>query len=127
MVPGFSQDIPDSLNFPLQITVPTDGGAALRPAASSTSISVPLPIPAPQTPTFPPLNWYRIPQKPYKYGRKQWDSKPLGYIPFSVNGRPGLNMGDALHQRFTDLDGRDELVLQDAPNAISCRLLVRLS
>jgi len=36
-------------------------------------------------------------------------------------------MGDALRKRFTGLDGRDDLMLQDARGAISCRLLVRLS
>lgn len=35
-------------------------------------------------------------------------------------------MGDALRGRLTGLDGRDDLVLQDAGRAISCRLSVRL-
>ena len=47
-------------------------------------------------------------------------------IPFSVNGRPGINMGDALRKKFTGLDGWDDPVLQEAASAISCRLLVSL-
>ena len=121
-----SQDLPDSSNFPPQIAVPADDRAILCPTCSS-STSVPSPAPAPQAATFLPLNWYRIPQKPYEYGRKQWSFKPLRSIPFSVNGRPGLNIRDALCQKFTDLDGRDDLVLQDAGIAVSCRFSVRLS
>jgi hypothetical protein len=33
-------------------------------------------------------------------------------------------MGDALHKKFTGLDGRDDPVLQGASGAISCRLMV---
>lgn len=80
-----------------------------------------------QTAVSLPSNWFRIPQMPYNQGRKSWDFKPLEPISFSVNGRPGVNMGDALHRRFTGLDGRDDLILQDAGDVISCRLSVRLS
>ena len=91
-------------------------------------ISLSPPTPAPQIETFPLHNpdWLKIPQKVYNYGRKQWDFRPSGSIHFCVNGRPGLNMGDALRKKFTGLDGRDDLILQDAPTAISCRLSVRL-
>jgi len=47
-------------------------------------------------------------------------------IPFSVNGRPGINVGDALRKEFTGLDGQDDPVLDEAAGAISCRLLVSL-
>ena len=82
--------------------------------------------PAPSSPpvtVFPP-NWIRVPQRDYK--RKQWSFKRLNTISFSVGGRPGVNMGAALRKTFTDLDGRDDPMLQDASGAISCRLLVGL-
>jgi len=85
------------------------------------------PPPLPQTPTFLPYNWHHIPQKIYGYGRRQWDFAQSESIYFGVNGRPGINMRDALLERFTGLDSRDELVLQDASGAVSCRFLVRLS
>lgn len=78
-------------------------------------------------PSTPPPNWQRIPQNAYDHGKKQWNFTRSEDISFGVNGRPGVNMRDALRKRFTGLDGRDELVLQDASSVISCRLLVRLS
>ena len=83
--------------------------------------------PAPTPITFPPLNWRKIPQTAYDHGRKQYDFKRSESVSFSVNGHPGVNLGDALHGRFTGLDGRDDPVLQDANGAISCRLSVRSS
>ena len=78
---------------------------------------------SPPAPAFPP-NWIRVPQRGYDYGRKQWNFERSEPISFSVNGRPGINMGDALRKSFAELDGRDDPVLQDAQGAISCRLLV---
>lgn len=46
-------------------------------------------------------------------------------ILFQVDGYPGVNMEDAFRNRFTNLEGRDDLVLRDAVGAFSCRLLVR--
>lgn len=43
-----------------------------------------------------------------------------------MNGRPGINLVNALRKIFTELDGRDDPVLQEAAGAISCRLLVGL-
>ena len=34
-------------------------------------------------------------------------------------------MGDALRKKFVGLEGRDDLVLQGAKKAISCRFIVR--
>jgi len=79
-----------------------------------------------QAVTFPP-NWRKIPQKAYDHGRRQWDFTPSEPILFSVNGRPGVNMGDAFREGFQGLEGWDDLVLQDAGSTVSCRLLVRLS
>jgi len=107
-----------------QIADPVDDRARLCPFCS---LSIPPPPSIPQTVTFPPINWCRIPQEPYDYGHKQWDYTPLTPIPFSVNGSPGVNMGDALGKRFTGLDGWDERVLQDASRAISCHFSVCLS
>ena len=74
--------------------------------------------------TFP-FDWIKVPQRSYDHGRKQWDFKPLEPIPFSTGGRPGVNLGDALRKKFTDLDGQDDPMLQDVAGAILCRLLVR--
>jgi hypothetical protein len=87
----------------------------------------PPPPPSPQPVTFEPPKWHEIPQRRYKYGRKQWDYKPSEPILFQVNGFPGVNVGDALRNEFTGLEGRDDLVLRDAKMAFSCRLLVRFS
>jgi len=81
--------------------------------------------PAPSLPlaaTFP-LNWIKVPQRSYDHGRKQWSFKRLESVSFSVGGRPGINLGDALHKTFEGLDNRDDPVLQDASGAISCRFL----
>ena len=48
-------------------------------------------------------------------------------VSFSVSGRPGINLGDALRKTFDGLDSRDDPVLQDASGAISCRFMVGLS
>ena len=92
----------------------------------SASSSLPPPVPPPQTATSPPPNWHKIPQEVYDRGRKQWDYTPSECISFEVNGSPGINMGDALRKRFTDLGGRDDIVPQDAGGIISFRLSVRL-
>ena len=114
----------DPPNLLAQAAAPVDDGARTCVVYSASTSLPPL---VPQAATFPPPNWYRIPQKPYGHGQKQWNFIPSGYISFEVNGRPGMNMGDALRKRFMGLDGRDDLVLQDANRAVSCRLSVRLS
>jgi len=81
-----------------------------------------LPSP-PQTPS----NWCHIPQRVYGYGRRQWDFTPSESIYFGIGGYPGFNMRDALQERFTGLDFRDELVLRNARGAISFRFSVRFS
>jgi len=74
-----------------------------------------------------PANWFKIPQRSYDHGRKQWSFKPLEPISFSTNGRPGVNLGNALRKIYTGLDGQDDPMLQNAAGVISCRLLVSLS
>ena len=76
--------------------------------------------------TAPPLNCIKVPQRNYDHGRRQSGFERSEPISFSVNGRVGINMGDALRKEFTGLDGRDDPVLQEAASAISCRLLVGL-
>ena len=114
---------PGSSNMLPQTASPVDDRASLC-VVSPTSTS--LPPPTPQAAASPPLILHRIPQKVYDLGRKQQGFTPSKPIYFSVDGRPGINMGDALRERFTGLDGRDDLMLQDASSAISCRLSVRL-
>ena len=80
----------------------------------------------PQAETFPP-NWRKIPQEVYNHGKKQWNFILSEPISFSVNGCPGVNIGDVLRKDFTGLDGRDDSVLRDAGGSILCRLSVRLS
>jgi len=73
--------------------------------------------------TFP-FNWIKVPQRDYDHGRKQWSFKRLEPVSFSVGGRSGINLGDALRKEFEGLEGWDDPVLQDASGAISCRFLV---
>lgn len=110
-------------NTPLGI--PDPSSRALQIAAVW-SAPTPLP-PPPQAPTFIPSNWRRIPQRVYSYGRRQWDFAPSESVYFGIGGYPGFNMEDALQERFTGLDFRDEPVLMDARGAISFRFLVRVS
>jgi len=112
--------VPEPSSVQPQIAAPVEDVAKFC-AVCSTSTFLPPPLS-----TFPPPNWRKIPQKVYDYGRKQLDFTLLPPISFSVNGFPGVNMGDAFHNRFTGLDGRDDLVLQGASSAISCRLSVSL-
>jgi hypothetical protein len=92
----------------------------------SISLSPPPPaLPSPQPLTFDSPKWYEIPQRPYTCGLKQWDFTPSEPIMFQVPDSPGVNMGDAYHNQFAGLEGRDDLVLQDARMAICCRFLVR--
>jgi len=109
--------------LPPQIA-PVDDGAVLCAACSATT-PLAQPIPPPQATTFPPPNWHKIPQNAYDQGQKQWYFTPLESVSFSINGRLGVNMGDARRKRFEGLDGRDDIVLQDASSTISCRLSVR--
>ena len=109
---------PNSSNLPPQTPVPAHNTPSLCVVCSA-STSLPS--------SLPPPNWHRIPQKTYDYGRKQWNFIPLEDISFRVNGRPGVNMGDALRKRVAGLDGQDELVLQGASSVVSCRLSVCLS
>ena len=85
--------------------------------------------PTQPVPSSPPVtaflpNWIKVPQRNYR--SKQWNFKRLNPISFSVDGRPGVNMGEALRKACADLDGWDDPVLMDAAGAISCRLLVGL-
>ena len=119
-------DFLDPSNLPPPTTASADDWTRLWIAYSVLTSLLP-PIPPPQVTTLLPYNWCKIPQKIYGHGRRQRYFTPSEFISFGVNGRPGVNMGDALQERFTGLDGRDDPVLQDASSAISCRLLVRLS
>jgi len=139
-----SQNIPESILPPaspdlaylheLLLETPSDllssqvapNSLVLHGAPGSSSFPPQIPTSVDDRAFYAP-NWRKIPQEVYNHGRKQWGFTPSEPILFPVNGCPGLNMGDALRKRFTGLDGRDDLVLQDARGAISCRLLVRLS
>ena len=74
-----------------------------------------------------PPKWRKVPQMHHDHGRKQRDYTPSEPVLFQVNGYPGVNLGNALRNNFTGLEGRDDLVLQDAKMTISCRILVRFS
>jgi len=120
-----AHDIPDFSSFLPQIASPVDDMARFCAICSTSTPPLP-PIHAPQATAFPPPGWFEIPQTVYK--QKQWDYTPSEPILFHVNGRPGVNMGDAFRKTFMDLDGRDNLMLlQDTRTAVSCRLSVRLS
>lgn len=96
-------------------------------AVCSSPIRPPPSLPSLQPVAFYPTKWQEIPQRPYDHGRKQWDYTRSEPILFQVNNFPGVNMGNALGNRFAGLEGRDDLVLQDAKKAISCRFLVHFS
>jgi hypothetical protein len=101
-------------------------GAELRSIGLKPPLSAP-PIPPQVLPspavTAPPPSRTRVPQRDYCHGKKQWNFKRLNHVSFSVDGRPGINLRDALHKTFTGLDDRDDAVLTDSAGAISCRLL----
>lgn len=72
-----------------------------------------------------PLDPIKIPQRNYDQGQcKQWNLKWLNLIPFNMNGRPGINLRDALRKKFMDLNDQDDPMLEDATGAISCQFLV---
>jgi hypothetical protein len=112
-----------SLNTPPQFTFPTD---ELNTVAMSALTSVP---PAPTPPiahamTFDAPKWRKIPQVTYDQGGKQWNFERAESIVFEVDGYPGVNMADALRDRFSGLKNRDDFVFQDGSQAFSCRLQV---
>ena len=109
-----------------QTVIPVNDGAGPCVIYSVSTPPSP-PIPTSQTAQSYPPNWCKIPQTIYNHGKKQWDFRPSEPVLFHVDGRPGVNMGNAFRKKFTGLQGRDDLVLQDAPSAISCRLWVRSS
>ena len=116
---------PAPSSFSPQIASPVSDAAR-----ASTTYSVPIPSspPAPgpsQTVMGYPSNRRKIPQTVYGLGKKRRDYQPSEPILFHVNGRPGVNMGDALRKEFAGLDGRDDLMFQGGVNAFSCRLMVR--
>lgn len=76
------------------------------------------------TATFP-ANWIKVPQRAYNYGHKQFDFCRLEPILFSTKGSPGINLGDALRENHTRLNGRNDPILRGTSGVISCRLLVR--
>lgn len=74
-----------------------------------------------------PPNWHMVPQKIFGHGQKQRKFTPSEGVSFKVDGFPGMNMRKALEKKFEGLVGQDDIVLQDAKKAASCRLLVRFS
>jgi hypothetical protein len=117
---------PVSSSFSPQIVTPVNDEGRLCAIYSVSTPPLP-PMPAPQTTPFYPSHWRKIPQNVYEHGKKQWDFQPSEPVLFYVNGCPGINMGDALRKKPTGLDGRDDLVLQDAQDTVSCRYWVGFS
>ena len=131
-----SQEIETTLypSFLRYDPVPSSPSPQTAPLASDAaspctiySILTPLePAPASgQNATGYPSNWRTIPQKVYGWGKRRWDYRPSEPILFHVDGLPGVNMGDALRNLFTGLDGRDDPMFQGGVEAFSCRLMVR--
>lgn len=127
VIPDSPPNVPDPSSLTLQVPAPVDDRTNLCAVCSASTPLLPPPPPPSQTVALPPPSWRKIPQMTYDYGRKQWDYTPSEHVSFRVIGCPGMNMGDALRKKFTDLHGRDDLVLQDASDTISCRFSVRLS
>ena len=105
----------------------TDDGATISTAGSSSISTGSPPLLSLRSVTSHPPKCYEIPQRRYKYGKKQWSYTPSEPVLFQVDGLPGINMRDAFRKRFAGLKGMDDLVLQHTKKAISCRFLVRLS
>ena len=122
----FYEPLPMETHLEIQSTN-VYSGATMCAVCSSSISPPPSPPPSPQITLFLPPKWHEIPQRLYEHGRKQWDHRPSDPILFQMKGSPGVNMGNALRKKFAGLEGRDDLVLQDAKKAISCRFLVRLS
>ncbi|KAF9644561.1 hypothetical protein BDM02DRAFT_3190509 [Thelephora ganbajun] len=59
----------------------------------------------------------------YESENTQKDWKPLPPIPFTVKGREGINLVDAMNEYFGDLDERDDLMFVDenTGTSVSCR------
>ena len=75
-------------------------------------------------PTLSP-RWLEVPQRAFVHRIGQRNFEPSEPILFSVYGFPGINIEDALHKRFTGLDGRDDPMFQNrVSGAILCRFLV---
>lgn len=94
--------------------------------STSSSVREHQSLPPPSSASTSASKLIKVPQMAYGRGRRQWDFNQSKPISFSVNGRLGINMRDALRKHFVGLDGRDNLMLQNAAGAISCRFLVRL-
>ena len=129
------QEIETALNFfPPPYCDPAFSLPIVSPVNDAASPDTIYPVPIPPSPPTPtpsqnttgcPSNWRKIPQTDYGWGKKQWNHQPSEPILFYVNGRPGVNMGDALRNAFIGFDGRDDLMFRDAGVSFSCRLLVR--
>lgn len=111
-----------NFGFPHQIVPPI-----YEPNIFGDATSIPPPLYPPLQPfqaiTFLPPEFRIIPQIPYGQGRNQSDFNWVEPIAFWVDGCPGVNMADALHNKFHGLVGRDDPVLQDRKNAFFCRFL----
>ena len=126
ITPGLpSSYVPGPLDPPPQVVAPVNDGTRVC-VVCSTLTSLPPSTPSPQAATLYPPNWHKIQQTVYDYGQNQLFFTRSGYISFGVNGRPGVNMRDAIRKRLAGLIGGDDLVLQGASTVISCRLSVRL-
>ena len=109
---------------PLDAQAPQEAAPGFpKTAVSSVALSASTSVPQ----AIAPRNWYMIPQRVFDYGRKQWKFTPSEGVSFKVDGFPGMNMRKALEKKFEGLVGQDDIVLQDAKKAASCRLLVRFS
>ena len=121
--------IDPSLPMELQPGAHVNDGETICAICYSLILYLPPPLSLPPTQPATPLppNWHEIPLTPYNHGRKQWDYTPSGPVLFQVKGCPGVSLGNALRKKFAGLEGRDDLVLQNAKKAISCRFLVGFS
>lgn len=122
---GQSYGLPASLNHQLAHFISSH--RSVLPNESPFKIfSFQVPTQPPTPSPLVPTSWVKLPQINYDRGGRQWNYRSSEPTSFSVNGRPGVNMRDALRKEFTGFDGRDDPVLQGAASAISCRLLVGL-
>ena len=72
-------------------------------------------------------NLHAVLQIKYKCENIQEYWKPFPPMPFTVQGREGINLVDALNMGWAGLDGRDDAVFTQSGvgNSISLRMKVR--
>ena len=65
-----------------------------------------------------------VPQERYICGNNQKDWRPKPSIFFSTKGKLGMKLLDAFHERFEEMDGRDDCPFEKEIRGITIRMHV---